>query len=171
MAEDDNPGTYALMQGKNDADDIADEPAPFSKQQYVMDSSDAVARQPQFQGQGAYPNLAVEPQYPPGYPSNAVDYVAVPMYNTPVYEDDGTYQAMSQYPADRFIVPVRIEEDPSCALCGLLFSWIPIIGWITCFVNFNARPGSRRKAFGRLAGSVASAVFVLTLILGVARSY
>jgi hypothetical protein len=52
------------------------------------------------------------------------------------------------------------HEDVSCAQLGCLFSCIPLIGWLTMYVNASAPVGSRRRALGTLAGTIATLSFI-----------
>ena len=49
-----------------------------------------------------------------------------------------------------------MEEDESCARCGCIFSFIPLVGWVSFCVNQNAPEGSRKKQLAKTACYIAS---------------
>lgn len=67
----------------------------------------------------------------------------------------GTYQA-----------PVIVVRDPreQCAFMGCLFSWIPIVGFITFCINCDAPMHSRRSYWSNMACIVATVVLFFNLI-------
>lgn len=56
------------------------------------------------------------------------------------------------------------EPGEDCAQIGCLFSWIPIIGFITCCYHIDAPPLSRREYFAHRACCVATIIVVVNLI-------
>ena len=52
-----------------------------------------------------------------------------------------------------------VYEDSTCAQLGCLFSCIPLVGWVTAYINMQAPEGSRRRAFGRMAFFIATYSF------------
>jgi len=63
-----------------------------------------------------------------------------------------------------------IDDDASqaglwCAIIGFIFSWIPIVGFVTFCVNCNAPAGSKRALFSNLACFVATMVVFLNIFL------
>ena len=61
------------------------------------------------------------------------------------------------------------ERDPNeemlpCAICGFIFSWIPLVGMITFCVNMNAPRRSLRRTFAQSACCVATFVILFNLI-------
>jgi hypothetical protein len=166
MGDEDNPVTYAKLPEKQDDAERSDEPAPFTKQQYTQD---VAAARP-----------AVETEYPPSYYPNYT--AAPPPYPTYEYGSSGAQAAVlmdgspdverALYPAAyqntegrRLVMVLPVDEDPSCVTCGLMFSWIPLIGWLTFCMNYNARPGSRRKVFALYACWIATTVFVINAVI------
>lgn len=157
MADDDNPITYAKLPPAPDRSttETLDEPAPFSKQQYI--SAAAAAPSPSEEEAIAAP---------PGY----ANYTSLPIYQPRVYDGD-TYAAVPgafQYAdgtSQPIMMVVPVEEDLSCAYCGVLLSWIPIIGWISFCMNSNAPRGSRRRLLAKWACWIATAVFAFNTIL------
>ena len=67
-----------------------------------------------------------------------------------------------------FLYPEELvaeEESATCALCGLFFSWIPLVGIFTYFWNFNAPVNSVRFYYARNALCVAVFVLILNVVL------
>jgi hypothetical protein len=65
-------------------------------------------------------------------------------------------------------VYVRGGADPNpgmtaCAMCGCLFSWIPIVGCITFIVNCDAPPGTQRRSFATMALIIACIVILFNI--------
>eukprot|EP01032_Pedospumella_encystans_P021286 gene21286-24156_t len=64
-------------------------------------------------------------------------------------------------------VPQDNEADDPwivCAFCGLMFSWIPIIGCLTFVANMNAPRRSLRGSLARAACTVATLVVLFNII-------
>lgn len=61
------------------------------------------------------------------------------------------------------------EEDSRpllwCAIIGFLFSWIPIIGFLTFCLNSNAPVRSQRAVFAHMACFVAGVVVFLNILI------
>ena len=57
-------------------------------------------------------------------------------------------------------------DDYWCALIGLLFSWIPLVGFFTCCINAGAPAGSLTRRYAIAAGVVAAVVLILYIVLG-----
>ena len=63
-----------------------------------------------------------------------------------------------------------LVEDPAggalvlCAFCGLVFSWIPIVGLVTFCVNSGAPRRSLRYNFAVMALTISMAVIFFNLI-------
>lgn len=62
--------------------------------------------------------------------------------------------------------PLPSESDPktACAFCGLLFSWIPIVGIIAYLVNLDAPRDSTRYKLARSALIVSSILIIFVLL-------
>lgn len=83
-----------------------------------------------------------------------------------------------EYPVERVIVintidpPVNIsryrEDNNSgfalCAIIGFMFSWIPIIGFLTFCLNIDAPPGTERRLWSNAACLVSSLVILFNII-------
>lgn len=67
------------------------------------------------------------------------------------------------------------QPDPRalCAALGLAFSWIPIVGFITFFVNLDAPRGTPRHSFATAACAISSFVVLFNIIfwMAVAATY
>ena len=64
-------------------------------------------------------------------------------------------------------VPPDTGDDDArvgCALCGLFFSWIPIVGILTYIVNADAQPNTARHALSRSALSVSMIIILFNII-------
>lgn len=88
-------------------------------------------------------------------------------------ESQGPLYATNVQPVDVVYVQsddqVYQQEDRSdpwvvCAVCGLLFAWIPIIGCLTFLANMNAPPNSLRAALARAACCVAMFIVLFNII-------
>lgn len=58
------------------------------------------------------------------------------------------------------------QESPMkyCAICGCVFSWIPIVGLITYCVNWNAPRGSQTRMWASIALCVSLAIIIFNLL-------
>mmetsp|Transcript_20393 Transcript_20393/g.18531 ORF Transcript_20393/g.18531 Transcript_20393/m.18531 type:complete len:151 (-) Transcript_20393:143-595(-) len=56
------------------------------------------------------------------------------------------------------------EPGEDCAFIGCLFSWIPIVGFITCCLNADAPPMSKREYWAHRACMVASLILLFNLV-------
>jgi hypothetical protein len=95
----------------------------------------------------------------------AAQATAVPMYYrssppTNAYQADG-YPQLS---APDLIVYER-DEGEECAQIGCLFSWIPIVGIITCCVNLDAPCDSKRGYWARIAFCVSVIVIIANVTI------
>lgn len=50
-----------------------------------------------------------------------------------------------------------------CAIIGFIFSWIPIIGFITYCINFDAPLNSQRRLFAHMACLIAMIVLLFNI--------
>ena len=87
----------------------------------------------------------------------------VPVYATNVQQVGAVYVIPV---SDDQINQNEDQNDPwvVCAMCGLLFSWIPIIGCITFAANLNAPQHSLRAALARAACCVAMLIVLFNII-------
>lgn len=85
----------------------------------------------------------------------------VPVYATNVRQVDVVYVQ-----SDDQVYQQDDRNDPwvVCAMCGLLFSWIPIIGCLTFLANMNAPQQSLRAALARAACCVATLIVLFNII-------
>lgn len=72
------------------------------------------------------------------------------------------------FPQQQWFIVTTEEDDYStltmCSMIGFIFSWIPIIGFLTFLWNFDAPLGSRRRLYAQMAGAVSSFVILFNLI-------
>ena len=82
------------------------------------------------------------------------------------YQQQQPYVRTYQQQPDGVVYVQIEEEDDSCARVGCIFSWIPLVGWITYCANMStAVPGSSRWRLARTAGVVATIVFLINVII------
>eukprot|EP00245_Coleochaete_scutata_P009796 TRINITY_DN3312_c0_g1_i1.p2 TRINITY_DN3312_c0_g1~~TRINITY_DN3312_c0_g1_i1.p2 ORF type:complete len:145 (+),score=11.28 TRINITY_DN3312_c0_g1_i1:332-766(+) len=101
--------------------------------------------------------------------------VGVPFHHAP--DQQAYYQPDVAVPVQGFAIQQSsvVQQPPedtgmlACSIIGLIFSFIPIIGWITFCVNWPAPPGSKRRIFGIVAGVIGTIFFVISLISLIAR--
>lgn len=84
----------------------------------------------------------------------------------PIYATEVQPVQMLVVQQEEILPPPNDADDPwvACTLCGLLFSWIPIIGCLTFVANMNAPRNSLRAALARAACSVAMLVVLFNII-------
>lgn len=73
----------------------------------------------------------------------------------------GTYPPHSVRPA---LEPYGDGPGDDCAQIGCMFSWIPIVGCITCLVHADAPPNSKRELWATRA-CVVSTIVTLALVV------
>lgn len=74
----------------------------------------------------------------------------------------GTY---GRPPPHHFASPPHIHEDgEECALVGCIFSWIPLVGFITYAVHWPAPYYSRRAFWARTALTISLVVLIMNVI-------
>lgn len=179
------PSPYAKLGG---ATNDAVGPADYNKQGYAY-----TGQPPPGYGQQTPPGYTYaaqpppyngQPQYAPAYPGQPPP--GYPMYQTPttVYVQNGVAYAAN--PNDVVVLVEDDGQDSGCAFfgrfltclrevravlfipyrfAGMIFSWIPIIGWITFCMHYGAPPGSRRHRFARLACAIATVVFIINMVV------
>ena len=62
--------------------------------------------------------------------------------------------------------PDETCSDALCALIGLLFAWVPLVGFVTLCINADAPPRSLRRVLSLAAGAVACVVLLLYITVG-----
>ena len=72
----------------------------------------------------------------------------------PVYH--GNAEPLAGYGNTVVHVGPPMEEDESCARCGCIFSFIPLVGWVSFCVNQSAPEGSRKKQLAKTACYIVS---------------
>ena len=96
----------------------------------------------------AVPTMAQpQPQYypvPQSQPYNGQQFGQQPVYGGNTYGNTVVH------------VGPPMEEDESCARCGCIFSFIPLVGWVSFCVNQNAPEGSRKRQLAKTACYIAS---------------
>lgn len=155
--DDENPTTYAELPA-----DLNNDKLPFYKGEPPPRS--AAPPPPPGSSYAPPPGYSYAGQLPPGYaapPGYAYAGQPPPGYQVVFVEDSGGF-----YPPGSSVVVVDSadNEDAQCALCGLCFSWLVLVGWITFCMNISAPPGSRRRRYAQQACGVATTVFILNII-------
>lgn len=103
---------------------------------------------------------------PPVYAIPIAEEAPPPVYyrSTPatvIYVRDNANQADAQQ--------IQEANDPNsgmlpCAIVGCIFSWIPLIGFITFLVNMNAPRNTRRRLFAQSACCIASFIVIFNIL-------
>jgi len=96
----------------------------------------------------------------------------------PIYED----QFYSRPPPPHATIPgvygtynhgqtplplVYHDENEDCAKIGCFFSFIPVVGFITCFLHADAPPMSRREFWAQRACVIATIVSIALIVFWV----
>lgn len=103
---------------------------------------------------------------------------AVPVYAESVYADSvylrppppgpGAPGVYGTYPSHHVVRPTLepYGEGPGedCAQIGCMFSWIPIVGCVTCFLHADAPPNSKREIWASRA-CVVSTIVTIALVV------
>ena len=148
----DGEGTYSRMNEDASSEPVG-EPTPGATSSTAQYNSTTPQYAP------AQPHYQPPPQYNP--------YAVAQPPQQAYYQAGGGY-VVGGGGAPPQVVAVEVydyDDDDSCAQVGCMFSWIPLVGFITFCMNGNARPGSRRHRIAQQACAVASTVFVVALII------
>ena len=106
----------------------------------------------------------ITPLIATGYVNDPETAQAVPMYYRTGPATDVYPSGYEQSQPQQSVVIYERDPEEDCARIGCLFSWIPIIGIITCCVNMDAPSDSPRALWSRIALVVACVVICLNII-------
>ena len=133
---------------------------------------------PEDEGQKTAPPVYPQPVY---FQAQQIGYQQAPMQQQPqqLQPPQTVYMQYQPYApvgvqgrpnivyVEQQVIP---EDDYQCALVGLIFSWIPIIGWINCCININGGP--RARTFAIWSGVIATIIAIANIVaFSVSRQY
>ncbi len=91
-----------------------------------------------------------------------------------VYVSEQNVPRRTQYCVSQQNGQQNFQQESSmkcCAICGCLFSWIPIVGLITYCVNLNAPRGSQTRIWASTAFCVSLVIIIINLLIWTMSSY
>lgn len=95
---------------------------------------------------------------------------SVAVYTPDIYEERFAYPPHGgghlphRHPPPRNPPHLILETGDECAFFGCLFSWIPVVGILTCLLNYDAPPTSRRAYWARHACMISSIIIFINIV-------
>ena len=104
-----------------------------------------------------------------GYSTDLHAADVVPMYYRPTGPIAGpitnsAYQGSNTLSQMREDAPDDKDPFETCAMIGCLFSWIPIVGIVTGWINRDARQGSATQSWARTALFISLIILIIGIV-------